>query len=577
MYLKKIAIKNIGPISELNIKLPFTEDGNPKPIIFVGENGAGKTIMLSQIIDSFYEISGTVFSNIKVSKGMGYSYFKISGGSITAGKDKGFSALQFEEGSDIIEYLDKSGEIKNEDTECIEGFKLSPKTKENEKQITNINDSIKKSLEDSWHNGVYFYQPAYRYEEPFWKVDDFKNKVIFEDTQIYSGELGKEIEIISSLNKNKSFLMDLVLDQNIYKEDKRHTILWNNINTILRDVKQNDNVRFGIGQRGNTRVSVVKIDNEKEPQSALSLDNLSLGESVLLNLFINIIRHSCQYQSKSLNDIVGIVAIDEIDIHLHTNLQSKVLPKLIKKFPKVQFIITSHSPLFLLGMEREFGIDGVEIRNMPNGELITTERFVEFENAYNVLKKTVTYENEIQEQIKNSHKPLVFVEGDYDKKYIKKAAELLEKSDIIDKIEFIDADGYKNLNKIWGNKTIFLKTISEKILLLYDCDTNIEENSKDKIFKRIIPYMKENYFDRGIENLFPESTIQKVIEKEKTYIDITDETKRIVRGKEVTEPKKYVINSNEKGNLCTWLCTNGNQNDFKNFDKVFEIFEEFLQ
>ena len=309
----------------------------------------------------------------------------------------------------------------------------------------------------------------------------------------------------------------------------------------------------------------------------MSLDNLSLGESVLLNLFINIIRHSCQYQSKSLNDIVGIVAIDEIDIHLHTNLQSKVLPKLIKKFPKVQFIITSHSPLFLLGMEREFGIDGVEIRNMPNGELITTERFVEFENAYNVLKKTVTYENEIQEQIKNSHKPLVFVEGDYDKKYIKKAAELLEKSDIIDKIEFIDADGYKNLNKIWGNKTIFLKTISEKILLLYDCDTNIEENSKDKIFKRIIPYMKENYFDRGIENLFPESTIQKVIEKEKTYIDITDETKRIVRGKEVTEPKKYVINSNEKGNLCTWLCTNGNQNDFKNFDKVFEIFEEFLQ
>lgn len=55
MYLKNIVIKNIGPIEDLSVELPFHESGNPKPIIFVGENGSGKTILQSQIIDAFYE------------------------------------------------------------------------------------------------------------------------------------------------------------------------------------------------------------------------------------------------------------------------------------------------------------------------------------------------------------------------------------------------------------------------------------------------------------------------------------------------------------------------------------------
>ncbi len=414
MYLKHIAIKNIGPISELNIKLPFTEEGNPKPIIFVGENGAGKTIMLSQIIDSFYEISGGIFNDIKVAQGMGYKYFKISGGiNIQIGKDNGFSALQFEEGVDKIEYLDKVGNVKEDIQKLVPNFGLVQTTEENEKITTSLNEELKNTLEKSWLNGVYFYQPAYRYEEPFWKVDDFRKKVIFEDKKRYSGKLNKEIEIISSFNKNKSFLMDLVLDQEIYKDDDNHRILWNSINIILKGIKNNENVRFGIGKRGNTRVSIVDIDKDGNALSSLNLDTLSLGESVLLNLFINIIRHSCQYESKPLNEIVGIVAIDEIDIHLHTNLQSNILPQLIKFFPKVQFIITSHSPLFLLGMEREFGKDGVEIRNMPNGELITTERFVEFENAYKVLKETEIFEKDIKKEIEKINKPILYVEDEY--------------------------------------------------------------------------------------------------------------------------------------------------------------------
>jgi hypothetical protein len=46
-------------------------------------------------------------------------------------------------------------------------------------------------------------------------------------------------------------------------------------------------------------------------------------------------------------DIQAVVLIDEIDLHLHPSLQRKLVPRLRKTFPKVQWIVTTHSPLVL--------------------------------------------------------------------------------------------------------------------------------------------------------------------------------------------------------------------------------------
>ena len=117
MYLKNIAINNIGPIDNLSIKMPFDKNGNPIPIIFVGENGTGKTILQSQIVDGVYEIANKLFDDILPRRGMGYEYYKISGGiNIQAGKEKGFSALIFHDDSaNKYEYFDKTGNVKKED------------------------------------------------------------------------------------------------------------------------------------------------------------------------------------------------------------------------------------------------------------------------------------------------------------------------------------------------------------------------------------------------------------------------------------------------------------------------------
>jgi hypothetical protein len=583
MYLKNIAIKNIGPIDELSIELPFKDNGDPKPVIFVGENGSGKTILQSQIIDGFYEISSSLFDDVGIQDGLKRSFYKISGGlNLQTGKTQGFSLLKFTDNeSQNIEYFDKVGELKKDDfIDLIQDFAISPNDKKDfQKETTSINETRKEKLQNEWISGVHFYQPAYRYEEPFWKNEVFVDQVRFEDKKRFSGKLNKKIEIISSTKDNKSFLLDLVLDRFVQNANPINLILWENINLILRQILKSSGCRFGIGPRGRYRVSIMEdLAPDNSRQILPSIDNLSLGESLLLNLFINIIRHSGNH-SNQLHQIQGVVAIDEIDVHLHTDLQNSVLPELISMFPKIQFIITTHSPLFLLGMKNKFEEDGFEVRNMPNGEIITTERFSEFESAYKVLKETEKFEDDIKEKIDKTTKPILFVEGDYDIRYLNKAAQLLGKNDILSKIEIRDENGYGNLDKIWknfNNKTKLSEIIPQKVLLLYDCDTNKQDAEKSKVFKRVMPTTKKSVIDKGIENLFKKSILEKAIKDKKAYIDITSKITKTERGENVTIPEKWEVNNDEKGNLCDWICKNGTEDDFSNFKKIFEIIESTI-
>lgn len=53
------------------------------------------------------------------------------------------------------------------------------------------------------------------------------------------------------------------------------------------------------------------------------------------------------------SDIVGLVLIDEIDLHLHPRWQARIVEALKRTLPKVQFIVTTHSPMLLPALKRE--------------------------------------------------------------------------------------------------------------------------------------------------------------------------------------------------------------------------------
>jgi predicted ATP-binding protein involved in virulence len=82
-----------------------------------------------------------------------------------------------------------------------------------------------------------------------------------------------------------------------------------------------------------------------------SIFQISSGEAALLCVFAEIVRQADNNQVDiKLEDITGIVLIDEVDKHLHIKMQKEVLPQLFQLFPNVQFIVSSHSPFLSMGL-----------------------------------------------------------------------------------------------------------------------------------------------------------------------------------------------------------------------------------
>lgn len=79
---------------------------------------------------------------------------------------------------------------------------------------------------------------------------------------------------------------------------------------------------------------------EKEPYT---FQSLSSGFSSIMSIYADLIT-KVSLRSLDPDELTGIVLIDEIDAHLHVSLQKKILSFFKKAFPKVQFIITTHSP-----------------------------------------------------------------------------------------------------------------------------------------------------------------------------------------------------------------------------------------
>ncbi|HLL06468.1 MAG TPA: AAA family ATPase [Myxococcaceae bacterium] len=54
----------------------------------------------------------------------------------------------------------------------------------------------------------------------------------------------------------------------------------------------------------------------------------------------------------ALEDMEGMVLVDELDLHLHPTWQVRLIPVLKRVFPRMQFIVTTHSPMLLPALER---------------------------------------------------------------------------------------------------------------------------------------------------------------------------------------------------------------------------------
>jgi predicted ATPase len=82
------------------------------------------------------------------------------------------------------------------------------------------------------------------------------------------------------------------------------------------------------------------------------LQHLSSGFTSLLKMLQAIVAGFANFTNEvNLTHVSGTVLIDEIESHLHTEWQSKIIPLLKKLFPNTTFFVATHSPIVLSQLE----------------------------------------------------------------------------------------------------------------------------------------------------------------------------------------------------------------------------------
>ena len=603
MYAKRLQLVNYGPIDHLDITFPFEGD-TPKPVLLVGENGSGKSILLSHIVNGLVSAKAVVYPETSEVE-TGKVYKLRSNSYVKSGREYYFGRVDFEEGQFLSEIRSQNQRQEYEtlptgpsEPDIHDAWnKMKPEKNDHFDSSFSPNNSDK--VENIFSQRCVLYFPPNRFEEPAWlNEDNLKAQAQYMDRKHMQGQTERKVINYSPLHENQNWLFDLLYDQAVFEMRTTHVnlpvnknnttipltviagysgIATNTYETVLRIVRKitrREDARFGVGPRNDRRISIESGTGQLIP----NIFQLSSGETALLNLFLSILRDfglSAHFPKAA--DVRGIVVVDEIDLHLHAVHQHEVLPELIKMFPNIQFVVTTHSPLFAMGMHRVFGEEGFAIYQLPQGQQISPEDFSEFGDAYQAFTETLKFKDDVLKVIEESQKPLVFVEGTYDQRYIERASQILGKKAVLGGLDLRDGGGKGKLAKIWKDSVLPLTEVLPKhVLLLFDCDTGKPAENKGKLLQRSIPLQDQHLIKKGIENLFSKSTLDAARQHNPALFSTkaehggTDEN-----GQPIIFPEEWTVN--DKGNLCEWICENGTQEDFEHFQVVFDIIEEVLE
>ena len=91
---------------------------------------------------------------------------------------------------------------------------------------------------------------------------------------------------------------------------------------------------------------------EMDGREPFDFNTLSSGYAAILDIVVDLILRMERQLNRSFDfAISGIVLIDEIETHLHLELQKNIMKLLTTVFPNIQFIVSSHSPFILNSLD----------------------------------------------------------------------------------------------------------------------------------------------------------------------------------------------------------------------------------
>lgn len=504
MYLKKIIVRNYGSIKNIDYNMPFDNNKNPIPLIVVGKNGTGKTLLLINILNSIIEIKKKFYTDISDVSNKNYYRF-LSKEYIKSSENFSYFKSEFE------------NEVYNVDLAVNNYEKFLEEYSDNNIPNIDINNEGLKEKDNGFYNkstkpqenvfnkNIYLYFPVDRFYIPTWENTKNEKLSFVIDSNNLLGYDKSGIVQYNILDNVESWLLDVVIDKMLYEGkiftgkqgekivayqvfDGKNNRIHNCINDILTKLfacEKYKSIRFGISQKQYRKIAVIGIKNDNTQEEIVpKFSNLSSGEIMVLCIFSSIIRAYDKINANNTFDIEaisGIVIIDEIDIHLHSDLLRDVLPEIIKMFPKIQFIISSHSPFFLLGMKEKFG-NKCEFLALPDGiTLNNIENFEEIKKCYSMVddsyKDLLDTINKYEKQIEDSTKTLIITEGKTDWKHYKHALKVFQSQN---KFKDLDVNFLEYNNDDFSDSKLesFLENASKiphknKIIGIFDNDSKI--------------------------------------------------------------------------------------------------------
>ena len=316
-YIKNIHIKQVRHLKDIN--LPLEKEDYPH-LMITGKNGSGKTSLLNAIANHIERIANDSYKNFE-SYERQIEYFEKH-----LKKENPQNTLSIEQqlqyyknqyelffGEVIVAFEDVDSLIrKYQDGNFIIAFYEAHRT------IKNLQEPInptKPELQDKWG-------------------------IKQTSTQEFLKFLA-DLKIQEALARNEKLERDA--------DQIREWFV--NFERLLGEIFQDKDLQLYFNYKD---YSFKILTKGKE----FKFTELSDGFAAVLDIVVDLIlKMQDKNQLIRAYESEGIVLVDEIETHLHLELQKVIMPLLTKIFPNIQFIVTTHSPFVLSSLSNAVAFD----------------------------------------------------------------------------------------------------------------------------------------------------------------------------------------------------------------------------
>ena len=303
-YIHKIHINKIRHLQ--NIDIPIENDTYPH-LILTGKNGSGKTSVLETVANHLQNIANDPYKTfLSVERDIKYLQDKLNNGSNNIEDEKWLENRK-------KQYASYFSEVKID--------------------FYNIDDFISKYQKGNFI--IAFYQA--------------NRKVIISEPLNPTKPTIKEVWSTKEMATREflNFLSDLKIQEALARNEKldHEADLINtwfvDFEKLLKKVFQDEALQLLFNYKD---YSFQILTQGKTFKFTEMSDGFAAVLEIIIDLILKMQRKDTltrAYQQE------GIVLIDEVETHLHLELQRLVLPLLTQLFPNIQFIVTTHSPFVL--------------------------------------------------------------------------------------------------------------------------------------------------------------------------------------------------------------------------------------